>query len=156
MHQTRKGKERHLGMKAHIGTDQRGIVHSLTAANVTDLSELAKLLHGEERDLFGDQAYWNEFHRQCAKASGIRYRVNRRGRSSKPLTGYQHFINRCRFSARARAEHASHMVKRLWGLHQSALPRPAKNTARLSTAFALANLYLLRRRLITPQRTCRC
>jgi IS5 family transposase len=36
MHQTKKGKDWHFGMKAHIGTDKRGIVHSLstTAANV--------------------------------------------------------------------------------------------------------------------------
>ena len=30
----------------------------------------------------------------------------------------------------------------------------AKNTARLFSCFALANLYLLRRRLLTPQGTC--
>jgi IS5 family transposase len=98
MHQTRKGKDWHFGMKAHIGADKRGIVHSLstTAANVADITELPKLLHGQERELFGDQAYWNEFHRQCAKATGIRYRVNRRGTSSKPLTEYQRFINRRR------------------------------------------------------------
>ena len=36
MHQTRKGKDWHFGMKAHVGADKRGIVHSLstTAANV--------------------------------------------------------------------------------------------------------------------------
>ena len=28
MHQTKKGKDWHFGMKAHMGTDQRGIVHS--------------------------------------------------------------------------------------------------------------------------------
>jgi len=156
MHQTRKGKDWHFGMKAHVGTDKRGIVHSLstTPANVADITELPKLLHGQERELFGDQAYWNEFHRQCAKASGIRYRVNRRGTSRKPLSEYQRFINRCRSSARARGEHAFHVVKRLWGFTKVRYRGLAKNTARLFTAFALANLYLLRRRLITPQGTC--
>lgn len=73
MHQTRKGKDWHFGMKAHVGTDKRGTVHSLTTtpANVADVTELPKLLHGEEREVFGDQAYWNEFHRQCAKVSRI-------------------------------------------------------------------------------------
>jgi transposase, IS5 family len=151
MHQTRKGKDWHFGMKAHVGTDKHGIVHSLstTAANVADIAELPKLLHGQEREIFGDQAYWNEFHRQCAKASGIRYRVNRRGTSSKPLSEYQRFINRCRSSARARGEHAFHVVKRLWGFTKVRYRGLAKNTARLFTAFALANLYLLRRRLLT-------
>lgn len=156
MHQTKKGKDWHFGMKAHVGTDKRGIVHSLstTPANVADITELPKLLHGEEREVFGDQAYWNDFHRQCAKAGGIRYRINRRGSSSKPLTEYQRFINRCRSSARARGEHAFHVVKRLWGFTKVRYRGLAKNTARLFAAFALANLYLLRRRLITPQGTC--
>lgn len=156
MHQTKKGKDWHFGMKAHVGTDKRGIVHSLstTPANVADITELPKLLHGQERELFGDQAYWSEFHRQCAQAQGIRYRVNRRGTQAKPLTEYQRFINRCRSSARARGEHAFHVVKRLWGFSKVRYRGLAKNTARLFTAFALANLYLLRRRLITPQGTC--
>ena len=33
MKQTRKGKNWHFGMKLHIGTDRRGIVHSLTATH---------------------------------------------------------------------------------------------------------------------------
>lgn len=59
MHQTKKGKDWHFGMKAHVGTDRRGIVHSLTttAANVHDSTQMAKLLHGQEREVFGDQAY---------------------------------------------------------------------------------------------------
>ena len=156
MHQTKKGKDWHFGMKAHVGTDPHGIVHSLstTAANVADITELPKLLHGQEREVFGDQAYWNEFHRQCAKASGIRYRINRRGSSSRPLTEYQRFINRCRSSSRARGEHAFHVVKRLWGFAKVRYRGLAKNTARLFSAFALANLYLLRRRLLAAQGTC--
>lgn len=156
MHQTRKGKDWHFGMKAHVGTDKRGIVHSLstTPANVADITELPKLLHGQESELFGDQAYWSEFHRQCARASGIRYRVNRRGSSSKPLTEHQKHINRIRSSSRARGEHAFHVVKRLWGFTMVRYRGLAKNTARLFTAFALANLYMLRRRLLTPQGTC--
>jgi IS5 family transposase len=157
MHQTRKGKDWHFGMKAHVGTDKRGIVHSLstTPANVADITELPKLLHGQEREIFGDQAYWSEFHRQCAKVSGIRYRVNRRGSKAKPLSEHHKLINRIRSSARARGEHAFHVVKRLWGFSKVRYRGLAKNTARLFTAFALANLYLLRRRLITPQGTCR-
>jgi IS5 family transposase len=156
MHQTKKGKDWHFGMKAHIGTDRRGIVHSLstTAANVHDSTQISKLLHGQEREVFGDQAYWNESHRQSAQAAGIRYRINRRRAWTGPLTEYQRFINRRRSSARARVEHAFHVVKRLWGFSKVRYRGLAKNTARLYTAFALANLYLLRRRLLPPQWTC--
>ena len=122
MRQTRKGKQWHFGMKAHIGCDPRGIVHSLatTDAAASDIGQLPKLLHGQEKELFGDQACWSEFHRQCAKVSGIRYRVNRRGTSTKPFTEYQKFINRCRSSSRARGEHAS-----MWSSACGALPRCA-------------------------------
>jgi IS5 family transposase len=156
MHQTKKGKDWHFGMKAHVGTDKRGTVHSLvtTAANAADISQLPQLLHGEETELLGDQAYWSEFHRQCAKEAGVRYRVNRRGNQSHPLTEWQKLINRARSKVRARGEHAFHVVKRLWGFSKVRYRGLAKNTARLFTAFALANLYLLRRRLLPPGETC--
>ncbi len=145
MHQTKKGKDWHFGMKAHIGTDRHGIVHSLTttAANVSDITQMPELLHGEEREVFGDQAYWSEAHRKAALAKGVRYRVNRR---SPHLSEYQRFINRRRSAARARVEHVFHVVKRLWGFSKVRYRGLAKNTVRLYTAFALANLYLLRRR----------
>jgi IS5 family transposase len=156
MHQTRKGKQWHFGMKAHVGTDKHGIVHSLTttAANAADISQLPQLLHGEEKEVLGDQAYWSEFHRQCAQAAGVRYRINRRGTQSRPLTEHQKAINRIRSRIRARGEHAFHVVKRLWGFSKVRYRGLAKNTARLFTAFALANLYLLRRRLMPPGERC--
>jgi len=156
MHQTKKGKDWHFGMKAHIGTDRHGIVHSLstTAANVHDSTQMSKLLHGQEREVFGDQAYWNEWHRQGALAAGIRYRINRRGSRHRPLTDYQRHINRIRSGARARVEHAFHVVKRLWGFSKVRYRGLAKNTARLYTAFALSNLYRLRHRLLPAQYRC--
>jgi len=101
MHQARKGKEWHFGMKAHVGTDRRGIVHTLktTAANVADISQMHELLHGQEKEVFGDQAYWSESHRQGAKAVGVRYRVNRRRAGETPLSAHQKLINRIRSSA---------------------------------------------------------
>jgi hypothetical protein len=42
----------------------------------------------------------------------------------------------------------------MWGFNKVRYRGLAKNTARLFTAFALANLYLLRRRLLPAQWTC--
>ncbi len=58
MRQTRKGKQWYFGMKLHIGADPRGVVHSLTAtdAATADITQLPALLHGQERDTYGDQA----------------------------------------------------------------------------------------------------
>ena len=152
MHQTKKGGSWHFGMKAHVGTDKRGIVHSLTAtaANVHDLTEMPKLLHGQEREVFGDQMYWSKAHRQSALARGMRYRINRR-RTHIPLSDYDRYLNRTRSRTRARGEHAFRVVKQLWGFTKVRYRGIAKNAARLFTAFALANLYLLRRRLLPRQ-----
>jgi IS5 family transposase len=158
MRQTRKGRQWHFGMKAHVGTDKRGIVHSLatTDAAAADISQMYRLLHGQESEVFGDQAYWSEAHRHSARAKGVRYRINRRGTSARPLTDYQRFVNQVRSRARARGEHAFHVVKRLWGFSKVRYRGLAKNTARLFACFALANLYLLRHRLMPPRETCRC
>ena len=153
----KNGREWHFGMKVHVGTDRRGIVHTLTttAANASDIGQMANLLHGAEREVYGDQAYWCEAHRQAALSRGIRYRVNRRGNHGHKLTRYERAINRIRSATRARAEHVFHVVKNLWGFTKVRYRGLAKNTARLFAAFALANLYMVRRHLMPPQARCR-
>lgn len=153
MRSTRKGSTWHFGMKLHVGTDLQGVVHSLTAtdAATADITQLPHLVHGQERDLYGDQAYWSEPHRQHWTASGGRYRVNYRAPRHYRLTPAQWRANRRRSQQRARGEHAFHVVKRLWGFAKVRYRGLAKNLARAFTLFALANLYLLRRRLLPPQ-----
>ena len=152
MRQTRKGPMWHFGMKLHVGTDRQGLVHHLagTDAAVADITQLPALVRGQERELFGDQAYWSEDHRVAWQASGGRYRVNRRGTASRPLTRRQHGLNRRRSQQRARGEHAFHVVKRLWGFAKVRYRGLAKNLTRAFTMFGLANLYLIRRRLLPP------
>jgi IS5 family transposase len=158
MRQGKKGGGWHFGMKAHIGTDVHGRVHSLatTHAGAADITQLPKLLHGNERALYGDQAYWSVDHRWAAEQRGIRYRVNRRPNGRVALSPHQRAINRSRSRTRARGEHAFHVVKCLWGFTKVRYRGLAKNTARLFTAFALANLYLVRRRLMPPGEQCLC
>ena len=56
---TRKANQWHFGMKAHIGTDTQGYVHSVevTAANVHDVTMMEQCLHGEEKEIYGDKGY---------------------------------------------------------------------------------------------------
>ena len=66
MKQTRKGRKWHFGMKLHIGTDN---AVSCTRRGKRplprgDITQLADLLHGQEREVFGDQAYWKEDDRE--------------------------------------------------------------------------------------------
>ncbi len=156
MKQTRKGKNWYFGMKLHIGADKRGIVHTVraTAASVADITQLPDLLHGQERELFGDQAYWKEDVRKFLKARGMRYRVNRRPTSQRPLSKRWRMINRARSRTRARGEHAFRVVKQLWGFAKVRYRGLAKNLARAQTMFALANLYQVRRQLLPAGARC--
>jgi IS5 family transposase len=156
MHQTRKGKNWYFGMKFHIGSTKQGLVHSLATglANEADITRLDNLMHGEESELYGDQAYWSEDHRLHCKYAGIRYRVNRRAKPGKELSAHQKLINRSRSRHRARGEFAFHVIKRLWGFAKVRYRGLSKNTVRAFAAFALANLYLVRRRLLPPGTQC--
>lgn len=60
MNQTKKGNQWHFGMRAQIGVDaQSGLVHNVIgiAANVNDVTQAAKSLHGKEEHAYGDAGY---------------------------------------------------------------------------------------------------
>lgn len=156
MAQTRKGSTYHFGMKVHVGTDPHGLVHSVatTDAAAADIQQLPDLLHGEERALYGDRAYWSESDRQACRAAGIAYRVNRRGSKWNPVSDRWRAINRTRSRVRACGEHPFRIVKHLWGFRKVRYRGLAKNTARVCAIFALANLYLARRHLRPAEATC--
>jgi IS5 family transposase len=156
MKQTRKGRNWYFGMKLHIGADRRGIVHTVKAtdAGAADITQLPDLLHGQEREVFGDQAYWKEDDREFLEACGVRYRINRRPTAQRPLSERWRMINRARSRTRARGEHAFRVVKQLWGFAKVRYRGLAKNLARAQTMFALANLYQVRRQLLPPGARC--
>lgn len=156
MHQTRKGKNGYFGMKLHIGTDRRGLVHTVASgpAHEADITRLPELLHGKEREILGDQAYWSQEQRQRFARAGIRYRASRRARPGRPLTEHQKRINRIRSRARAWGEFPFHVVKRLWGYARTRYRGLYKNTVRAGVMFGLANLYLVRRRLLPQGAQC--
>ena len=158
MRQTKKGNTWHFGMKIHVGTDRRGVVHSLvtTHAAAADITQMGALLHGEEREVFGDQAYWKEADRQRFLGQGVRYRVNRRGTHHRPLTEHQKKINQSRSRTRARGEHAFRIVKRLWGFAKVRYRGLKKNTVRAFATFALANLYMVRKFIVPDRERCLC
>ena len=60
MHQVRKGNQWYFGMKAQVGVDaDNKLIHSVeaTAANLADSRIIGALLHGNETEVWGDQAY---------------------------------------------------------------------------------------------------
>jgi IS5 family transposase len=74
----------------------------------------------------------------------VKFRVTRKG----PRTPHRDAVNRARSRIRAHVEHPFLVVKRLWGFTKVRYRGLAKNATRAFAALMLANLYLLRRRLV--------
>ena len=156
MHQTRKGNQWYFGMKAHIGVDDAsGLVHHVqcTAANVADITQTHKLLHGDEDTVCGDSGYTGADKRIelsqskagfliAAKPSKVRAIRNKRKRAL--ATDWEHFIARLR----AKVEHPFRVIKRQFGYTKVRYRGLAKNTAQVMTLFALSNLWMARRQLM--------
>lgn len=151
MKQTKKGKVWHFGMKAHVGSDTRGRVHSVvvTDAAVHDLVVMTDCLHGDEQAIYGDKAYANEESKQAAESRGINWRVNRKAKRGKKLNCADRSFNKKSNRTRARVEHAFGIIKHLWGYRKVRYRGLTKNATQIFTLFALANLYMVRRELMT-------
>ncbi|KAB7768876.1 IS5 family transposase [Xanthomonas maliensis] len=156
MHQAKKGNQWYFGMKAHIGVDDdSGLVHHVecTAANVADVTQVHKLLHGKEDTICGDSGYTGADRREelkevgagfwiAAKASTIKAIKNKRER--RHAERWEHF----KASLRAKVEHPFRVIKRQFGYTKVRYRGLAKNTAQALTLFALSNLWLARRQLL--------
>jgi IS5 family transposase len=155
MHQTKKGNQWYFGMKAHIGVDaESGLVHTVvgTAANVNDVTQAQALLHGEETEAFGDAGYQGADKRPEAKGKARWNVAMRPGKRraldlEKPLDHLRDRIEAMKASIRAKAEHPFHIIKNRFGMKKLRYRGLKKNTAQLYTLFALANLFIAKRRL---------
>ena len=149
MKQTKKGNNWYFGMKAHIGTDTQGRIHSVavTDASVHDSQIMDDCLHGEEQAIYGDKAYANEARKQAAEENGIVWRVNRKAKRGKKLNCADQSFNKKSNRVRAHVEHAFGLVKHLWGYRKVRYRGLDKNAAQVFTLFALANFYKVRHEL---------
>jgi IS5 family transposase len=150
MSSTRKGTEWYFGMKLHVGTDPRGLAHTavVTTAKVHDSQVMAELLHGQEKEIYGDRAYINEEKRQEYETEGVRWRIQRRGRRNAPLSEGDRQWNRRQSKVRAKVEHIFQVIKQLWGHRKVRYRGLVKNEAHYFSLLALANLYLVRKKLV--------
>jgi transposase, IS5 family len=157
MHQTKKGNEWYFGMKAHIGTDaDSGLVHSLTgtAANVADITETERLLHGEESDVFADAGYTGVAKRDELKDKNVTWHVaEKRGKLKKMEEGPRKDLvtefEKTKAQIRAKVEHPFHVIKNLFRHRKVRYRGLLKNTAQLFTLFALG--IILARRINPSQ-----
>ena len=156
MHQTRKGNQWYFGMKAHIGVDvESGLVHTVTTtpANVADVTETAKLLHGKEKSIHADAGYTGADKREELKRCKARWHIAaKRGKvKAMPEDAVKEAtqaLETIKAAIRARVEHPFRVIKRQFGYQKVRFRGLAKNTAQILTLFALSNLWMVRRRLL--------
>ena len=145
MHQTKKGNEWRFGMKVHIGADaQTGVVHSVTTtpANVHDVTEAHRLLHGGEIRVWGDAGYQGVDKRAENRGLGVKWQVAMKPCQRRQLEpGSEEALEEKRkASVRAKVEHPFLYVKRHFGYAKVRYRGLAKNTQRLALLLGLANL----------------
>jgi IS5 family transposase len=157
MHQTKKGNQWYHGMKSHIGIDaDSGLVHSVvgTAANVNDVTQAHRLVHGEETDVFADAGYQGVEKREETQDIEVRWHVAMRPGKRKaldrsnPMGDLLDKLERVKASIRAKVEHPFRVIKRQFGYTKVRYRGLAKNTAQLTTLFALSNLWMSRKRVL--------
>jgi IS5 family transposase len=151
MRQTKKGNQWYFGMKAHLGMDSKlKLIHSVaaTAANVHDSQALPVLLHGNETRVWGDSAYSGQSEAIRAIAPQARDFTQKKASRHKALSSAERARNRNKSRVRARGEHPIGVIKRVFGFVKVRYRGIAKNAHRLFVACALANLFMVRRRLL--------
>ena len=153
MHQTKKGNNWYFGMKAHIGVDaETGLVHSLqtTSANVHDLTPVEELLTGEETTIFADAGYRGAERRTQTQAAWhiAMQPGKRRVLTESAQDRITDQLETLKARVRAKVEHPFRIIKIQFGFIRARYRGMVKNRAQLHMLFALANLHMVRRRLM--------
>jgi len=152
MHSTKKGNQFYFGMKIHVGVDRdTKLVHSLvtTPANVHDSNTVGELLHGGESGVWGDSAYMGKTEEINGKAPNAADNTHRRSTRNRKLTEEETERNRMLSRTRARVEHVFGVAKNIFGYRKVRYKGLVKNTNFIHVLFALSNLYMVRRDLLS-------
>lgn len=122
-------------------------------SNVNDVVEANGLLHSEETDAFGNAGYQGVARRpegledvqwHIAMRSGKRRALDKTNQVDARIDK----VERLKASIRAKVEHPFRVIRRQFG-HVTVRDRGlTKNTAQLTTLFALSNLWMALRSLL--------
>ena len=162
MRQVKQGNQYHFGMKLHIGTDsETGLVHSIatTSAKVHHVTQAHRLLHGGERQVWGDAGYIGVQKREENLELAVQWQVALKPRQRQKLEiGSPAAIGeKVKASIRAKVEHPFLYVKRLFGYSKSlppspiggALPGPGQEHGKIGEVGETVKEYLVQKRVGT-------
>lgn len=154
MSSTKKGNQWHFGMKMHIGVQAQGrpLIHTIqmTTAKEHDRGQLEKLLHGEEKAVFGDKGYFDEKNKRLYRDRGIFYGMLDRARRSLGLSSKQEQKNLQKSSVRSKVEHPFQILKCQWNYRKVRYRGITKNQNQLFLMAGLINLFMVRKVLLDP------
>jgi IS5 family transposase len=114
------------------------------------------LLHGQETDAFGDAGYQGIEKRPDANADvnwHVAMKPGKRNALNKDnaIDAMVDQVEKIKASIRAKAEHPFRVIKRQFGYVKVRYRGLKKNTAQLTTLFALSNLWMMRGKLMQMQ-----
>ena len=151
MHQGRKGKNWHFGMKAHIGVGAGSdLVHTaaFTPANVSDVAMAHALVREDDRFCYADSGYTGVAKRPEVAGdpalSEMEWVVAEKPSRIKGMRSlaWEHSIEGRKASVRSKVEHPFLVVKRQFGCARCRYRGLAKNASMLTVLFALANVTM--------------
>ncbi|MBF9264063.1 transposase [Acidovorax cattleyae] len=134
---------------------ESGLVHTVigTAATVNDVTQAARLLHGQQQDAFGDAGCQGVDRRPEDRGLKTRWPIALRpGKRavldrSRPLAQVIERVEQIKSSIRAKVERPLRVIKQQFGHARVRYGGLAKNTARLQVMFALGTAWMARRPL---------
>jgi IS5 family transposase len=140
----RKGTKSVFGYKIHIGVDQDHTLIRrmlLTHAAVTDTEPADALICGDEKAVYGDQAYYTHARHARLKAAGIKDRLMRRPNKHHPeLPARQKLRNRLIARRRAPGERPFAAFKERYALRRMRFFSRARNRVQMLLAGCAYNL----------------
>jgi IS5 family transposase len=140
----RKGHKSVFGYKIHIGADQdHTIVRrvELTDASVTDTEPADALISGDERAVYGDQAYYTHARHARLTQAGIKDRLMHRPNKHHPELPARHKRrNRLIGAVRAAVERPFAVFKQHYGLRRMRFFALARNKVHVMLTCCAYNL----------------
>ena len=145
MHQVKKGNEWHFGMKLHVAVDDSfGLIHSMTTtpANEHDITQVGKLLHGNEERVWGDAGYLGVEKRPEHEGRDVDWFIAMRPgkRAQLKANDFLSEAEKTKASVRAKVEHCFYRIKRQFGYDKVRYRGLEKNTNRLYLLAGFTNL----------------
>ena len=130
----------------------KGVV---TAANVADVTQVDKLLHGAENVVCADAGYTGVEKREEHAGRKVIWQIAARRSTYKKhgkrsaLYKAMRKIEKAKAQVRSKVEHPFRVIKRQFGYTKVRFRGLVKNTAQMVTLFALSNLWMARRHLLS-------